>query len=462
MPGWCVGTACAPGHARHPLTLPCHAQHKACASACHTVVDAGGAAFFCAPCFHGREGSATAAPLKCCDEDADDADNDSPFCVHFLPPFVSTARAFGGCAHRCFPEHDFDSYSSLMHQAKRVLQARSPELVARSLGFLPDEVDSVFKTVCVLTPAHAVDKVLAAMVLCGDAHKSAAQVLVAATHPEARQGGCMRALLLAASRHVAKASGIQALCLATARTDTRAATVWQRLGFRPVPSWPPGFVHRATSNDLGQVFVFSIGAGPAPVAPTLRLVAAPPASATVSAGAPPDWPGEVPFTSGAVPADAHPATMPKVHQPKVAIRRIDAEGHPCRGQWGLFARTPLQPCDCLLPYGGILRAACPSLSMHVVSAGGGLDVDAEHAGNEARYINHYAGIAELPNCRLEVRLDNTTGQRWLAVRLLHAVPAGRELVLDYGPQYAEKLRTPPAWLGRRGRDTKRVARAHGV
>ena len=431
-----------------------------CASHCAASDDSGGAAFFCAPCF---PIDAEAANLDCCGEDAD-ADEDSPFSVHFLPPFVSTARAFGACSHRCVPAHDFDSHSNLLHQARRVLAALSPELVSRSLGFLPDEADAVFKTVCVLTPAHAADKVLAAMVLCGDAHKSAAQVLVAATDPEARQGGCMRALLGAAARHVAK-SGIQALCLATARTDTRAATVWQRLGFRPVPCWPPGFVHRATSNDLGQVFVFTIPGrtGPAPAVPTLRLVAAPCAPVACSAGAPPEWPGEVPFTSGAVHADMHPATMPKVHQPAVVIRRIaaDAEGHPCRGQWGLFARTPLQPCDCLLPYGGVLRSAGPSTSAFLISAGGGLDVDATQCGNEARYMNHYAGVAERPNACLEARLDPATGHRWLAVRLLHAVPAGRELLLDYGPLYAAKLqddgeRNP--FVPRRKRDTHRVAR----
>ncbi len=395
-------------------------------------------------------------------------------------------RAFGAVASRCSPPLGADDYfrfRDLLHGARRVLErGLSPELVARSLGFVPDEVEPAFKTVAVLTDADS-DDVLSALVFCGDAHKNGAQILVAGTDPAARQGGCMRALLGATAAMLA-ANGITVLCLATARTDTRAAAVWQRLGFVPAACWPANFVSRQTSADLGTVFtrptVLEQGARTPSQSPEPKAAArlaccaetgevGADAAARLPSGVPREWPGEVPFTSGTVSADLHPATWPQVHQPRVIIRRIPLEAeHPCRGQYGVFARMPLQPTDCLMSYGGILRARCDSDSLYLASAGGGLDIDAERCGNETRYLNHYAGIAAAPNADLRIRIEPFSGTRWIAVRLVSPVAAGDEILLDYGEEYSEVLLrpskrprgwTPPPFVPRRPRDTRRVSRS---
>ena len=449
-------------------------QHTACSSVTRTVVSeagqSGGACFFCLPCLH-RRGHSMLASSDDSGPTFDDEleggiEDETPYSLQLLPPYASTPRAFGAVSGRCVPPvDDFATYSALMHGAKRILQmALSTELVSRSLGFLPDEADSIHKTVCLLTPTEQPARVLSAMVLCGDAHKIATQVLVAATDPEARQGGCMRALLTAVAQHAAR-HGISLMCLATARTDKRAATVWQRLGFRPVPCWPTGFVHRTTSADLGQVFVRATAplvSGQAQE-PTVRLSSQPLLSdaSALHVGAPAEWPDHVPFTSGTVAGELHPAVWPKLREPRVVIKRIpsDVEAHPCRGQYGVFARTALQATTCLMSYGGILRTAQASDSRLVVSLGGGLDVDAASCGNEARYINHYAGIAERPNCQLLVRMDACSGQRWACVSLLHAVPAGAELLLDYGPDAAAGLVPLIPWVPRKRRNSDRKARS---
>ena len=449
--------------------------HKACADRAETVLRGGTA--FCKSCFPRDEARHAAAPAEACSSGEEECAPQHRVC--FLPPHVNTTRAFAAVAGRCslpLGVCDFDRFRALLAGAQRVLErGLSRELVARSLGLVPDEVEPHHKTVALLTDGDS-DTVLSAMVVCGDAHRNGAQVLVAATDPSARRGGCMRALLSATASFLA-ADGIGVMCLATARTDSRAAAVWRRLGFRPAPCWPANFVSRQTSADLGPIFTRPTGLDdffrtPTPSPPRVaRLAVGGEGEARqLPSGVPPEWPAEVPFTSGCVAADLHPACWPQLQQPRVVVRRIPRDAqHPCAGGFGLFARVgiALQRDECLLAYGGVLRARAHSDSLFLASAGGGLDVDAASCGNEARYLNHFAGIAQAPNAELCTQTVPLSGARWVAVRLLQPVAAGEELLLDYGEEYSPSLLrrgkrkrgdSPPAFVPRRPRDSRRIPR----
>ena len=60
-----------------------------------------------------------------------------------------------------------------------------------------------------------------------------------------------------------------------------------------------------------------------------------------------------------------------------------------------------------------------------------LDVDARRYGNETRFINHYANLAEAPNVAfLPYRLPST-GELAIAVTTSRPVKQGEELLADY-------------------------------
>ena len=372
-----------------------------------------------------------------------------PRYVQLLParPNMSS-RVFSTHQARCVPLLDSaERCDQLLRAAQDVLCASglTAELVASSLGFARDDMDVSFKTVALLVSG---DAVLSALVFCEDAHGNAAQVLVAGTSPHARREGCMRQLLQESADWLA-AKGVNTMCVGTTRANTAAAAVYVKLGFVPSSSgWPAGMVPKRTSSDLRDVWVLSRGQAAAAGGGSKRADITPDkgdarrarASADAAlglplSGPPPEWPDEVPFTSGCVWEGQPPELWPQVPCHDVVVKLITSADHPCCGAYGLFARRDLLPTGDLLAYGGATRAACDSESLFLADCGGGCDVDAELCGNEARYLNDYFGIAPQANAVLESREAHLTGSRYVVGRLIAPVRAGEELLLDYGVDY---------------------------
>ena len=373
-----------------------------------------------------------------------------PRYVQLLParPNMS-GRVFNTHQARCVPLLDSaERCDELLRAARDVLCASglTAELVASSLGFARDDMDVNFKTVALLVSGNAV---LSALVFCEDAHGNAAQVLVAGTSPQARRSGCMRQLLRESADWLA-AKGVNTVCVGTTRANTAAAAVYVKLGFAPSPSgWPAGMVPKRTSSDLRDVWVLCRGQAAAAAGGDKRVDITPDKGDSARrarasedaalelplAGPPPEWPDEVPFTSGCVWAGQPPELWPQVPCHDVVVRLITSPAHPCCGAYGLFARRDLLPTGDLLAYGGACRAACDSESLFLADCGGGCDVDAERCGNEARYLNDYFGIAPQANAVLESREAHLTGCRYVVVRLIVPVREGEELLLDYGVDY---------------------------
>jgi len=128
--------------------------------------------------------------------------------------------------------------------------------------------------------------------------------------------------------------------------------------------------------------------------------------------------------------------------PKVIIKKIKENRHPCFGQHGLFAAVPLQKGETISNYVGLVSKVSKKLfnpSKYVISMyeenGIMLDIDAERIGNETRFLNDYHGIIEEPNVELQVDNDTLTGDIHCFAIALHEIQVGEELLMDYGEGY---------------------------
>ena len=127
--------------------------------------------------------------------------------------------------------------------------------------------------------------------------------------------------------------------------------------------------------------------------------------------------------------------------------------HPANGQYGLVARVHLPADSFILPYIGKVHLNDPSdtddSSDYDLSLDRdlGLSIDAAQAGNEARFINDYRGIAAGPNAEFRdcwVRMPESAPRRWERRTAIFVLPAGRsgkrgggirageEIVVNYG------------------------------
>jgi hypothetical protein len=61
------------------------------------------------------------------------------------------------------------------------------------------------------------------------------------------------------------------------------------------------------------------------------------------------------------------------------------------------------------------------------------DIDAEHFGNEMRFINDFRGIGASPNCMFE--LGETRKMRTVRVVCIQPISSGQEILVDYGPKF---------------------------
>ncbi|KAF4630171.1 hypothetical protein G7Y89_g7974 [Cudoniella acicularis] len=127
----------------------------------------------------------------------------------------------------------------------------------------------------------------------------------------------------------------------------------------------------------------------------------------------------------------------------VRITPITSLPHPALGQSGLFAASNLAPGTFILQYLGEVHvsrdnSSSTTLDPHARSDYDlsldrelGLGIDAERAGNEARFINDYRGIAERPNAEFKEIWDERTKLRGMAVWVLPEGKSGRANTVDH-------------------------------
>lgn len=138
---------------------------------------------------------------------------------------------------------------------------------------------------------------------------------------------------------------------------------------------------------------------------------------------------------------------------------IHDPSHPANGQAGLFAARQLAPGSLILPYYGIVHSsALPHSAAHEKSDydlwldhEGALAVDADRAGNEARFVNDYRGVKERANSEFKECWDPRRGERCMAVFVLPAgknagkktgvgIARGEEILVSYGKGFWSKRR----------------------
>uniref|UniRef100_A0A7S1C1U7 SET domain-containing protein n=1 Tax=Corethron hystrix TaxID=216773 RepID=A0A7S1C1U7_9STRA len=130
------------------------------------------------------------------------------------------------------------------------------------------------------------------------------------------------------------------------------------------------------------------------------------------------------------------ATQSRMHG--VEIRRVD-EPHPLAGQLGLFAARRFERFDILGEYCG-----------EVYEGEGGseyatyledrrkkyaLGVDATREGNESRFINHFAGIAEAPNVIMQIAYVEEIPRVMIVCR--KDIESGEEFLFKYSDEFSE-------------------------
>ncbi|KAI4862524.1 hypothetical protein F4820DRAFT_430399 [Hypoxylon rubiginosum] len=154
-----------------------------------------------------------------------------------------------------------------------------------------------------------------------------------------------------------------------------------------------------------------------------------------------------------------PRDFPRGPSSLVRIVPIRDPSHPADGQAGLFATKHLSPGSLILPYYGLAHSSVPPHSLaHEQSdydlwldRDAGLAVDAEKAGNEARFVNDFRGVATRPNCEFRECWDLRRGERCMAVFVLPAgkngikkavvgIGKGEELLVSYGKGFWGKRR----------------------
>lgn len=113
------------------------------------------------------------------------------------------------------------------------------------------------------------------------------------------------------------------------------------------------------------------------------------------------------------------------------------DGHPARGQRGLFASRKIPPRTHIIDYVGEVHCddrphSDYDLSLYRTSEGISVGVDASRMGNEARFINDYRGVAAKPNAIFEEH-RNSAGELCMAVWSgKDEIKKGQEILVSYG------------------------------
>ncbi|KAI2636776.1 hypothetical protein GGS21DRAFT_489534 [Xylaria nigripes] len=157
-----------------------------------------------------------------------------------------------------------------------------------------------------------------------------------------------------------------------------------------------------------------------------------------------------------------PPTYPRGPCSLVKITSINDPSHPANGQAGLFAARHLEPGTLILPYYGLVHSSIPPHSLNHdksdydlwLNKEANVAVDAENAGNEARFVNDYRGIGKRPNAEFMKCWDVLLLRPEVAVAVF-VLPAaknasgkagaggiakGSEILVSYGKGFWSKRR----------------------
>ncbi|KAK6910119.1 hypothetical protein I204_05042 [Kwoniella mangroviensis CBS 8886] len=155
---------------------------------------------------------------------------------------------------------------------------------------------------------------------------------------------------------------------------------------------------------------------------------------------------------------------PIKHPSNVHIKRIDQDGHPAKGQCGLFAKSKIKNGELIIPYIGIIHSTIipddldqvlpeqedehsssdydlsllrlsssdirnPFPGMHI-----SIGVDAARKGNAARFVNDYRGLPGITGPNAEFRLGSgESGELRMEIWSLKCgVGKGEEIRVSYG------------------------------
>ncbi|KAI0799281.1 hypothetical protein GGR55DRAFT_684136 [Xylaria sp. FL0064] len=155
-----------------------------------------------------------------------------------------------------------------------------------------------------------------------------------------------------------------------------------------------------------------------------------------------------------------PVNFPRGPCRLVRITPIADPSHPTQGQYGLFAARHLEPGTLILPYYGLIHSSLPPHSVNHdesdydlwLNKEANIAVDAEKAGNEARFVNDYRSIRERPNAEFTQCWDARSGQQCMAVFVLPSgkhtsakagvggIAKGTEILVSYGKGFWSKRR----------------------
>ncbi|KAI9099863.1 hypothetical protein DFS34DRAFT_616325 [Phlyctochytrium arcticum] len=133
----------------------------------------------------------------------------------------------------------------------------------------------------------------------------------------------------------------------------------------------------------------------------------------------------------------HLSDVAKGPSRNVKITAIVEDGHPAQGQCGLVAASNLAPRQLLLDYIGCVHgpSTASTTSDYIICLDRytDLSIDAEKAGNEARFINDFRGTGKKHNVEFEPYRCPKSGQIRMGVWVLNRkIMKGEELLVTYG------------------------------
>ncbi|KAL1951794.1 hypothetical protein VTO73DRAFT_943 [Trametes versicolor] len=134
----------------------------------------------------------------------------------------------------------------------------------------------------------------------------------------------------------------------------------------------------------------------------------------------------------------HPS--PHTPKPLVTIQLITETSHPACGQYGLFAAKKIPPHTLILDYIGEVHCddrpdSDYDLSLYRTPDYISVGIDAQHAGNEARFINDYRGVKGKPNAAFQERRTDSGELRMSVWSGAEALKKGDELLVSYGKSW---------------------------
>ena len=167
------------------------------------------------------------------------------------------------------------------------------------------------------------------------------------------------------------------------------------------------------------------------------------------------WPNDVKYVSfllwdqselSANPMHRHASQRRPMHRVELQKLPVAHIAYKSSKSLGLFATETIEADEWLGDYTGLaLESHNANRSSYLYTLERysmnnrqiAMEIDAQHAGNESRFINHFSGISDAPNAKFVETFNPRTGERVVEVRACKVVASGKEILLDYGPRFED-------------------------